>query len=118
MGYRCFQSAADRLDEERSLSIVEKTIKTRLIHLLALKSGERIGSDLLKTFKGNHAKWGGIEWINKNIFFKLPYWRTYLLQHNVDVMHIQKNVCYMIDIKIKTKETLNARLKLGKSFII
>ena len=29
----------------------------------------------------------------KSIFFKLPYWRTLLLRYNLDVMHIEKNVC-------------------------
>ncbi|XP_075097586.1 uncharacterized protein LOC107787862 [Nicotiana tabacum] len=29
----------------------------------------------------------------KSISFGLPYWKTLLLRHNLDVMHIEKNVC-------------------------
>ncbi|KAG8496468.1 hypothetical protein CXB51_007561 [Gossypium anomalum] len=29
----------------------------------------------------------------RSIFFDLPYWRYNLLRHNLDVMHIEKNVC-------------------------
>ena len=32
-------------------------------------------------------------WSKKSIFVKLPYWRTLLLRNNLDVMHIEKNVC-------------------------
>nr|GEU63134.1 uncharacterized protein [Tanacetum cinerariifolium] len=32
-------------------------------------------------------------WKKKSIFFKLPYWKSLLLPHNLDVMHIEKNVC-------------------------
>ena len=28
----------------------------------------------------------------KSIFFKLPYWRDNLIRHNLDLMHIEKNV--------------------------
>ena len=26
------------------------------------------------------------------IFFKLPYWSTLLFRHNLDVMHVEKNI--------------------------
>ncbi|KAL0316473.1 UNVERIFIED_CONTAM: hypothetical protein Sradi_5525500 [Sesamum radiatum] len=32
------------------------------------------------------------KWIKKNIFWDLPYWNTHLIRHNLDVMHIEKNV--------------------------
>nr|GEY97471.1 putative reverse transcriptase, RNA-dependent DNA polymerase [Tanacetum cinerariifolium] len=31
-------------------------------------------------------------WKKKRIFFELPYWKSLLLPHNLDVMHIEKNV--------------------------
>ena len=31
-------------------------------------------------------------WRKKNIFFKIPYWKNNLIRHNLDVMHIDKNV--------------------------
>ncbi|KAL0411861.1 UNVERIFIED_CONTAM: hypothetical protein Slati_3775800 [Sesamum latifolium] len=36
----------------------------------------------------------GIEhkWTKKSIFWELEYWSTHLIRHNLDVMHIEKNV--------------------------
>ncbi|KAL2894401.1 polyprotein [Bienertia sinuspersici] len=34
-----------------------------------------------------------ILWTKRSIFFDLPYWEHNLLRHNLDVMHIEKNVC-------------------------
>nr|XP_043637839.1 uncharacterized protein LOC122608823 [Erigeron canadensis] len=31
-------------------------------------------------------------WVKRSIFWELPYWRTLLIRHNLDVMHIEKNV--------------------------
>ena len=45
----------------------------------------------------------------KSIFFQLPYWKMLLLRHNLDVMHIEKNVCdsiigTLLNIEGKTKD--------------
>ncbi|XP_048496335.2 uncharacterized protein LOC125495610 [Beta vulgaris subsp. vulgaris] len=53
-------------------------------------------------------------WKKKSIFFELPYWSTLLLRHNLDVMHIEKNVCdnilcTLLDIEGMSKDTLKAR---------
>ncbi|XP_074364704.1 uncharacterized protein LOC141705714 [Apium graveolens] len=34
-----------------------------------------------------------LNWSKRSILFDLPYWSTLLLQNNLDVMHIEKNVC-------------------------
>ncbi|XP_057518337.1 uncharacterized protein LOC130799249 [Amaranthus tricolor] len=34
-----------------------------------------------------------ILWTKRSIFFDLPYWEHNILRHNLDVMHIEKNVC-------------------------
>ena len=31
-------------------------------------------------------------WKKRNIFFTLPYWEDHVLHHNLDIMHIEKNV--------------------------
>ena len=31
-------------------------------------------------------------WNKQNIFWQLPYWKDLLFRHNLDVMHIKKNV--------------------------
>ncbi|OIT20316.1 hypothetical protein A4A49_57189, partial [Nicotiana attenuata] len=56
-------------------------------------------------------------WKKKSIFFQLPYWRTVLLRHNLDVMHIEKNISEsvigtLLDIDGKTKDTLKSRLDI------
>jgi hypothetical protein len=53
----------------------------------------------------------------KVFFFILPYWKDNLLRHNLDVMHIEKNVMdnilgTILDIKGKTKDNLVTRLDL------
>ncbi|KAK9045784.1 hypothetical protein V6N11_051692 [Hibiscus sabdariffa] len=58
-----------------------------------------------------------LNWTKKSIFFELPYWKTMKLRHNLDVMHIEKNICdnilgTMLNIEGKTKDTVNARLDL------
>jgi hypothetical protein len=50
-------------------------------------------------------------------FFRLPYWKDNLLRHNLDVMHIEKNVIDNIlrtlpDMKDKSKDNLQARQDL------
>ncbi|KAL0401997.1 UNVERIFIED_CONTAM: hypothetical protein Slati_4229600 [Sesamum latifolium] len=57
------------------------------------------------------------KWTKKSIFWELEYWSTHLIRHNLDVMHIEKNVFdnifnTMMDIKGKTKDNLNARKDL------
>ena len=50
-------------------------------------------------------------------FFNLPYWSSLLIRHNLDVMHIEKNICEallgtLLEIAGKTKDTEKARLDL------
>ena len=57
------------------------------------------------------------DWLKKNIFFKLPYGNTLLLRHNLDVMHIHKNICENVisiplNIKGRTKDNLKSLLDL------
>ena len=56
-------------------------------------------------------------WKKMSIFFELPYWKTLLLRHNIDVMHTEKNVCdnilnTILEMDGKTKDNLNARFDL------
>ena len=58
-----------------------------------------------------------VGWKKFSIFFKLPYWKTLLLRHNIDVMHTEKNVCdnilnTLLDIDGKSKDNLMARFDL------
>ncbi|KAL0378778.1 UNVERIFIED_CONTAM: hypothetical protein Sradi_3183300 [Sesamum radiatum] len=55
--------------------------------------------------------------MKKSIFCVFLYYATYLNRHNLDVMHIEKNMFdnifkTVMDIKGKTNDTLNARKDL------
>ena len=58
-----------------------------------------------------------LNWTKRSIFFELPYWKTLNLRHNLDVMHIEKNICdnvigTLMNIEGKTKDNAKARLDL------
>ncbi|RHN45055.1 hypothetical protein MtrunA17_Chr7g0226101 [Medicago truncatula] len=53
----------------------------------------------------------------KSIFFTLPYWKYNVLHHNLDVMHIEKNVCdniigTLLNQEGKSKDNYKARADL------
>ena len=53
----------------------------------------------------------------KYVFFELEYWPFLLIRHNLDVMHIEKNVCdsligTLLNILGKTKDGIKARQDL------
>jgi hypothetical protein len=57
-------------------------------------------------------------WVKRSIFWELSYWKTNLLRHNLDVMHIKKNMFENIfntvmDVKGKTKDNIKARLDIA-----
>jgi len=57
-------------------------------------------------------------WGRRVCLWDVPYWSSLKLRHNLDVMHIEKNVCEsllgtILDIKGKSKDTTNARLDLA-----
>ena len=54
------------------------------------------------------------QWKKKSIFFELPYWKDNLLRHNLDPMHIEKNVCdnvlfTLLNDRQKSKDHYKAR---------
>ena len=56
-------------------------------------------------------------WKKKCIFFQLPYWKTLILRHNLDVMYIEKNICdsivgTLLSINGKSKDNFNSHLDL------
>ncbi|XP_075473902.1 uncharacterized protein LOC142504951 [Primulina tabacum] len=85
---------------------------------------KKIGMDINNTKKKRKKRDGSKKvqepvqmWKKKSIFFNLPYWRGLLLRHNLDVMHVEKNVCEniigtMLNLKKKSKHGVNARKDL------
>ncbi|WVZ50754.1 hypothetical protein U9M48_001979 [Paspalum notatum var. saurae] len=56
-------------------------------------------------------------WKRRSCLWDLPYWSSLKLRHNLDVMHIEKNICDYIfgtflGISGKTKDAINSRLDL------
>ena len=53
----------------------------------------------------------------KSAWWKLVYWKDLLMPHNLDVMHIEKNICdnllgTLLKLEGKTKDTVNSRIDL------
>ncbi|XP_042972709.1 uncharacterized protein LOC122304500 [Carya illinoinensis] len=58
-----------------------------------------------------------LNWTKCSIFFTLPYWSTLRLRHNLDVMHIEKNIAENVLFTLmnssgKTKDNINSRRDL------
>ncbi|KAL4561837.1 hypothetical protein LXL04_034017 [Taraxacum kok-saghyz] len=56
-------------------------------------------------------------WKKRSIFFELPYWQFNANRHNLDVMHIEKNICdnvveTLLDISGKSKDHVKGRFDL------
>ncbi|XP_023893695.1 uncharacterized protein LOC112005636 [Quercus suber] len=66
-----------------------------------------------KRGEANHSGWK-----KRSIFFTLPYWEDHKLRHNLDVMHIEKNVMdnildTLLNLKDQTKDNYKACLDLA-----
>ncbi|XP_035546633.1 uncharacterized protein LOC118348663 [Juglans regia] len=58
-----------------------------------------------------------LNWTKCSIFFVLPYWSTIRLRHNLDVMHIEKNIAdnilwTLMNNPGKSKDNINSRRDL------
>ncbi|KAJ8773690.1 hypothetical protein K2173_006340 [Erythroxylum novogranatense] len=56
-------------------------------------------------------------WRKRSIFWDLPYWKTNLIRHNLDVMHIEKNIFdnlfnTIMNIEGRTKDNAKSRVDL------
>lgn len=58
-----------------------------------------------------------LNWTKQSIFFRLPYCKTLQLRHNLDVIHIEKNICEnilgtLMNIEGKMKDNVKTHLDL------
>ncbi|XP_071906894.1 uncharacterized protein [Coffea arabica] len=87
--------------------------------------GRLMGSAILDELAGYGIKLGKkvsdnpelpFNWKKLSIFFDLPYWKDNMIRHNLDVMHIEKNICESIVATLlnleKTKDNKKSRLDL------
>ncbi|XP_015959106.1 uncharacterized protein LOC107483023 [Arachis duranensis] len=56
-------------------------------------------------------------WKKMSVFFELLYWKDHMLRHNLDVMHIEKNICdnvvfTILNDSVKSKDNLKSRKDL------
>ncbi|KAJ8630423.1 hypothetical protein MRB53_023746 [Persea americana] len=58
----------------------------RVMRLPVIQFGKIAASEIINGFGDSH------NWVRRSIFWELPYWSTNLIRHNLDVMHIEKNV--------------------------
>ncbi|KAG7572504.1 Transposon En/Spm-like [Arabidopsis suecica] len=61
-------------------------------------------------------------WHKESILWELPYWTDLNLRHNLDVMHIEKNVLdnvmyTMMNVKDKSKDTVKLRIDVSISYL-
>ncbi|XP_049382842.1 uncharacterized protein LOC125847219 [Solanum stenotomum] len=73
--------------------------------------------DFENVFGKKRKRSNDVPWKKRSIFFELPYWKHNLLRHNLDVMHIEKNIVdsilgTLLDISGKTKDHAKARYDL------
>lgn len=109
MGHRQFLSPGHkfRFDEKSFDGTVEHRAEPRTYYGRQVEEEIKALGDFKesKTYKGLSS------------LFTLPYWDYNLLQHNLDVMHIEKNVCdnilgTLLGLDGKSKDNLSARLDL------
>ena len=69
--------------------------------------------------KRKHPEKGEPNWSQKVSLYDLPYWSKLKLVYNLDVMHIEKNICenilgVLLESDGKNKDTVSARVDLQK----
>ena len=60
---------------------------------------------------------GEPNWSKVSILYKLPCWKNKKVKHNIDVMHVEKNISEstygtLLGIEGRNKDTDNARIDL------
>jgi hypothetical protein len=76
------------------------------------------GDNILRQLESQNPNNDGFPY-KKNAFFKLSYYNNNLIRHNLDVMHIEKNVMNniigaLLNMKGKTKDNLKTCKDLNK----
>ena len=89
-------------------------ILQQLCHLKEMKPGKHPNNVDRKRKRAPEE----LNWTKRSIFFELEYWSKLKLRHNIDVMHVEKNVCdnivgTLLNIEGKTKDTDKSRLDLA-----
>ncbi|KAK1416898.1 hypothetical protein QVD17_26017 [Tagetes erecta] len=123
VGHRRFLSKKNKLRDDLSFNGKKETRDPprRLTNTQILNQLRKVHVRV----PGKHPKYGGVKrkreaselnWTKRSIFFELEYWSSLLLKHNLDVMHVEKNVCESLLgtllMNDKSKDTHKARKDL------
>ena len=115
MGHRCFLDSTHKYRHDKKSFDGSKELEHKPL--------ARSGSDLLDQLKGIRFKFGkmsepvdGVQkktWRKWSIFFELPYWEHHLINHNLDPIHIETNICgnlvhTLLNVDKKSKDNLGA----------
>ncbi|XP_025675671.1 uncharacterized protein [Arachis hypogaea] len=109
-----FDGQVENRDPPKMLSGTDILMQQSYIHVSYGKVPNVIGH---KRRSGEDANQFDSNWKKKSVFFELPYWEDNMLRHNLDVMHIEKNVCdnvvfTVLNDSAKSKDNLKARKDL------
>ena len=107
---KSFDGRTDYREPRRQLTGQEMYEQARDLENTVLTADQRRKTKIYHETRGDN-------WNKLSIFFRLPYWSSLLLRHNLDVMHIEKNICdsvlgTMMNVKEKTKDGPKARKDL------
>ncbi|XP_057444525.1 uncharacterized protein LOC130736753 [Lotus japonicus] len=111
-----FNGEQESRDAPKSLSGSEIFAQVKNINVVFGRKDKRVGNRKRSRGDRDSSQSGTQQWKKKSIFFELPYWEHNKLRHNLDVMHIEKNVCENILFTLlndgKSKDHLKARKDL------
>jgi hypothetical protein len=98
----------------RSLELPVGKIQEQLENMPTLTLGKNPSN-----IRRPHEFIGEPNWKKVSILYKLPYWMNKKLKHNIDVMHVEKNISEstfgtMLGFDGKNKDTDKARMDLEK----
>ena len=101
---------------QRSRRHLESSLQRRLQSYF---KGSAISSQFTR-YRAQEKAWDNRERViynRKAGWWKLPYWKFLLLHHNLDVMHIEKNICdnllgTLLKLEGKPKDKPNSRIDL------
>ncbi|XP_074315383.1 uncharacterized protein LOC141651578 [Silene latifolia] len=118
MGGRIFLDVNDPLRRDKKSFNGKVELRTRPRPLIGFHVLDEL-SEFVNSFgkKEKQKNKSDSPWKKKSIFFELPYWKHNKCRHNLDVMHIEKNVFdnvlgTLLDISGKSKDHSNARSDL------
>ncbi|XP_072076814.1 uncharacterized protein [Arachis hypogaea] len=105
-----FDGQVEGRDPPKKLSGIDVLRQQSNVHISFEKSSSVTSK---KRRNGQDMDEDDSHWKKKSVFFDLPYWEDQMLCHNLDVMHIEKNVCDNVVFTIlndsgKSKDNLKA----------